>query len=264
MIVSQIPLQEKPKEIREYAISRHVPVFIADPTEPAARDEFQSWIKNNGIAVLFITGPAQSRDTISQKEIFSFIHCLIGGVLKNFDLGEMDIEEFCRLQHAHDKAFVWLTPRLKEVMRILTKNPEKTMAVFQNNALSGNPIDLFYLGTFYLGGEIVRRDMEKAASYFMQAACCGHVKSMRLLAECYRSGNGIQQDLAAACNWLWHAAEFRDTVAQCNLGAFYAEHKDAPPQVLSLKLTRHSMPIVAPIFAISAAFRNSSAPAIES
>lgn len=231
LMVSQLPLQEKAKEVQEYAVSNNVPIFIADPTRPAERNEFSDWIKSNNIVVLFITGLPQSREAIPQKAIFSFIRCLIMGTLKGFDLEEMDIEDFCQLQTDHDKAFSWLTSKMEEVMKILTKNPSRTMEVFQKRALSGNAVDLFRLGVLYHDGEIVEQDMEKAVSYFMQAACLGHVKSKRCLAECFRTGRGVPQNQTAAFNWLRNAAESGDTVAQCNLGAFYGERHGNPSQI---------------------------------
>ena len=97
--------------------------------------------------------------------------------------------------------------------------PELT--VLQKTAELGNADAQFKLGSMYLLGQGVPRDMSKAAQWFQKAAEQGHADAQFNLGNAYAIGLGIERNPVKGAQWYQKAAEQGHAAAQLNLGNMY-------------------------------------------
>jgi len=70
------------------------------------------------------------------------------------------------------------------------------------------------LGSCYLNGALVLKDLEKAVYWYTKAAEQGHAGGQYNLGLCYGKGNGVQRDLEKAVYWVTKSAEQGDEDAK--------------------------------------------------
>lgn len=99
-------------------------------------------------------------------------------------------------------------------------------------ANSGDAEAQFILGSMYVRGIEVGKDINKAIIWFTKAAQQGHSNAQTALGMIYyykdssNKDSGIKQDIKKAIKWFMKAADQGNSVAQFHLGLIYVEGED--------------------------------------
>jgi hypothetical protein len=111
---------------------------------------------------------------------------------------------------------------------IANKRPQDALSLLQPAAEQGDLPALMFLGSMYLYGTGVDKDVQAARRYFEQAARTGHRDALFNLGAIYDKAIGVPRDPNEAMKWFTRAADQRDAVAQLNLGIFYLRGDGVP------------------------------------
>jgi hypothetical protein len=98
---------------------------------------------------------------------------------------------------------------------------QSPLSVLERQAEDGNIEAQAKLGSKYLFGDGVPKDLALAFKWSYRAAIAGNSLAARNVAKAYLSGLGISQNKQAAFEWCWIAANRDDANAQGALAAFY-------------------------------------------
>ncbi len=88
----------------------------------------------------------------------------------------------------------------------------------QQQAENGDAKAQYKLGTRYLKGDGVEKDVARAFLWYQRAAEQGYVDAERYLAVCHASGLGCEKNEAKAAEWFRKAAEHGDAESQFRYG----------------------------------------------
>ena len=99
---------------------------------------------------------------------------------------------------------------------------------FAKAAEQGHADAQFELGSLYVNGTGVQKDINEAAKWIRKAAEQGHAEAQRDLGQMYEAGDGVPEDLAEAARWHLKAAEQGSSLAQESIGWLYAEGHGVP------------------------------------
>ncbi len=95
-------------------------------------------------------------------------------------------------------------------------------------AKAGHAEAQFELGSLYVNGTGVQKDINEAAKWIRKAAEQGHAEAQRDLGQMYEAGDGVPEDIAEAAKWYRKAAEQGSSLAQDSIGWLYAEGHGVP------------------------------------
>lgn len=101
----------------------------------------------------------------------------------------------------------------------------EAQANLQAAAVSGHLAAMTALGTIYIEGRGVPRDLAKGVGLIKTAAERGEPGAMNALARAYRDGAGMPKNRQQAIQWFERAMETGQTFAYNNLGSLYVEDK---------------------------------------
>jgi hypothetical protein len=87
---------------------------------------------------------------------------------------------------------------------------------------------LLFLGSMYLYGTGIEKDVQRARGYFERAARFGHRDALFNLGAMYDKAIGVPRDPNEAIKWFTRAADQRDAVAQLNLAIFHLKGDGVP------------------------------------
>ena len=94
-------------------------------------------------------------------------------------------------------------------------------------ANSGDAEAQFILGTMYVRGKEVEKDINQAIIWFTKAAQQGHSYAQTALGMIYYyKDSGVKQDINKAIKWFMKAADQGNSAAQVHLGLIYVEGED--------------------------------------
>ena len=97
---------------------------------------------------------------------------------------------------------------------VVAADPKLGDRLIRQDAEKGNAQDQFYVGTSYVTGHDVPKDLAEAAKWFRKSADQGYADAQVYLGEMYGSGNGVEKNIDEAI------ALFRKAAAQNNQRAF--------------------------------------------
>lgn len=92
---------------------------------------------------------------------------------------------------------------------------------YQIIATQGNPVAQQLVGSLYMNGQGVEKDLTKAIYWFQKAVEQDEAIAQYCLGIMYLKGDGVEQDLSKAAHWLHKSAEQGDALAQYQLGSMY-------------------------------------------
>ena len=95
-------------------------------------------------------------------------------------------------------------------------------------AEKGDPLAQVQVGTMYLKGQGVAKDIAEGARWFRRAADQGHPLGLTRLAELYLRGRGVERDLAIAAALFRKAAEGGFAEAQLAIGTLFENGQGVP------------------------------------
>jgi hypothetical protein len=87
---------------------------------------------------------------------------------------------------------------------------------------------LLFLGSMFLYGTGIEKDVQRARGYYERAARYGHRDALFNLGAIYDKSIGVQRDPQEAIKWFTLAADQRDSVAQLNLAIFHLKGDGVP------------------------------------
>jgi TPR repeat protein len=105
------------------------------------------------------------------------------------------------------------------------KDVEKGLDIWKAAAADGKPYAALFVFAFYTGAFGVAPAPPKAIEWLMRGAQNGVVELQTLLGTAYVTGEGVPRDLVEAERWLLKAAAQGSADGQFTLGAFYADSK---------------------------------------
>ena len=79
----------------------------------------------------------------------------------------------------------------------------------------------YALGTWYLFGRFVKKDLHKAVAYLIRSAEKGNVNAMFNLAVCYEKGAGVNRNLEKAFEYYFRAFNNGDFDAAYEVGRMF-------------------------------------------
>ena len=89
----------------------------------------------------------------------------------------------------------------KGVEEFAAGNYGAAFQIWELAARGGNLYAMVNVGSMYLNGRGVARNLREASTWFRSAAIRGNVHAQHLLADMYFKGLGVSQDLLAARVW---------------------------------------------------------------
>ena len=98
---------------------------------------------------------------------------------------------------------------------------EKTFNLLNESLKSGNPEAAYALGTWYLHGKFVKKNIKKAVSLLRQAAKHNIKDALYDLAVCYEDGVGVKKNFRLAMECFLRAALRGDKQSIYNVGRCY-------------------------------------------
>lgn len=101
--------------------------------------------------------------------------------------------------------------------------PDPAVAQAIERAEAGDVETQRVLGSAYLHGGRVERDLARSAHWYRMAAEQGDAEAQRILGLMYRDGVGVAADPDAAFRWLHRAAQQGDVEAEGALGSMFEE-----------------------------------------
>lgn len=107
--------------------------------------------------------------------------------------------------------------------RLVERNLEQAALWYERAADKGLAPAQYRIGNFYERGNGVPRDYTKARDWYVKAADAGNVKAMHNLAVLYLNGYLGAPDYPSAIKWFKDAAEHGVRDSQYNLGVLYFE-----------------------------------------
>ena len=96
------------------------------------------------------------------------------------------------------------------------------------SAESGNALAQFDLGTMYVSGEGVQKNVGEAIQWYKKSADQGHPTPQFILGVIYMAGEIVPRDLVKAVHWFRKAAEHEHAGAQSKLGLLCSLGEGAP------------------------------------
>lgn len=102
------------------------------------------------------------------------------------------------------------------------QSDEEIFALFQQQALAGNPRAQFYIGVAYASGMGVERDPAKSVEWVAKAAALGVKSAQGNLGLAYLLGDGVARDPVTAQQWFLIAA-----AAGSDVGGYLSERNGA-------------------------------------
>jgi TPR repeat protein len=102
------------------------------------------------------------------------------------------------------------------------------LVAWRSLAGKGDCVAQYNLGTMYLSGRGVDKDIGKGLEWFRQAGEQGSAKSQFNLGEGYRVGLGVDKNMSKAIDWYMQAADQGLKEAQAILGLIYDRAPDFP------------------------------------
>ncbi len=153
------------------------------------------------------------------------------------------IEALRLLQAAADaddpEAEVWLSLAVRTGRGGLTPDPVRAAALLERAARQDYPVAIHDLGTLYLVGLGVPRDVARALDYLHRSAALGLPASFDQLGRLYWSGGEVPRDHALAVTWLRKGAEAGVPSSQAMLAeALWAGDGTAPDHTEALRWFR--------------------------
>jgi len=103
----------------------------------------------------------------------------------------------------------------------MTPEEAKAFEGFKAKADQGYAQAQYNLGTCYLDGIGVAKDLVEAVKWHRKAADQGHAPAQYVLGLCYENGDGVAKDQIEAVKWHRKAADQGYAPAQHTLGFFY-------------------------------------------
>ena len=104
----------------------------------------------------------------------------------------------------------------------------ETIAELKAKAEKGDAAAQSSLGTMYLTGFHVPRNLVEAVKWFRKAANQGDIRAQGNLGTMYRMGQGVPQDYVEAVKWYRRSAEQGDQMDQLLLGDCYQRGEGVP------------------------------------
>ena len=101
------------------------------------------------------------------------------------------------------------------------KNINKAVKLFRQAAKSDEPSALYDLAVCYETGNGVKKNLKLAMEHYMRASLCGDKQSIYEVGRCYYYGIGIEKNRKLAWIWLDHARKFNIQESQVE----HEEHK---------------------------------------
>lgn len=98
------------------------------------------------------------------------------------------------------------------------KDYQTAFELLQTADKKGDPEASYAIGTWYLFGRFVDKDLRKAASYFSKASKKGYKDAVFNLALCYEVGAGVQKDLTKAFSYYYDAFTYGEQSAAYEVG----------------------------------------------
>ena len=119
---------------------------------------------------------------------------------------------------AHEAETLFLAGATKQ-------NIDEKLNCFEKSAALGNADALASIGTMYLNGYGVKKDVNKARELLQKAVDAGSALALGALGVMYESGTGVEKNYAKALKYFQRAADKGDEQAMANLGRMYLSGK---------------------------------------
>jgi TPR repeat protein len=118
-------------------------------------------------------------------------------------------------------------------------NEEKALSLLQLAVEQGDVNAMYALGTWYLHGKIVKKNVAKAIRLIRRAAEANVAQASFDLAVCYELGDGVRKSMSQAAKFFFRSFLFGDKDAAVELERlFYWELSQVPGRVLSREIGR--------------------------
>ncbi len=104
------------------------------------------------------------------------------------------------------------------------KDVNKALENYKMAAALGDETAMNQIGFIYMGNDELEANPEQSFYWFNEAAKKGSNVGMFNLGCCYRDGFGIEADIEKAAEWFKKAAELGYVDAMCDLGEYYQEN----------------------------------------
>jgi len=98
---------------------------------------------------------------------------------------------------------------------------EYKRAIYWWRRATGDADAICWIGSCYLYGYGVKRDVTKAVEWFERASRCGHAEATYYLAGCYVEGLGVEKNIVKSLELYVKAAELGEKGAAYALGFIY-------------------------------------------
>ncbi len=108
------------------------------------------------------------------------------------------------------------------------KNFRAALAVFQQAAEQGHPRAMSALGTMYLDGEGIPKDLNQAFKWYTEAAMRGNRGAQYTLGGMYEDGEGVAKNVAKAAQLYEASARHGHPLAQYAIGLSYEFGQGVP------------------------------------
>lgn len=111
----------------------------------------------------------------------------------------------------------------------------QNISAIQQSANDNNLKAIHDLGTAFLRGDGVNKDVSQAFENFLNAASQGYAASQNMLGYCYESGNGVPQNPTRAAEWYIKSASQGFTLGLYNSGRCYLNGIGVPKDEVKAK-----------------------------